>query len=76
MIKEIEKIVKAYQTEDGKVFDTKHEAEKHQDKMNGKIKDCHRCNGSGKHLNEDYKYHVTCQTCDGKGYLRKVEVWR
>ena len=73
---------------DGKEFDNKGECKLHEMKLNGEIKECPNCGGSGKITKkEEYdNYHTgalewayatpTCEVCKGNGYLEKKTIWQ
>jgi DnaJ-class molecular chaperone len=75
-------------SDDGKEFDTKKEALLHDRLIRGEIKMCPECKGTGKveeweewenyhtGMPERSLLHVTCQKCNGKGYLEKKTVWQ
>ena len=78
-----------YIAKDGKVFEDKDECILYEKRLDGLIKDCPDCGGTGK-IQEEYEYdnyhtgapekttiHTTCPKCNGKGYLEKKlkEVW-
>jgi hypothetical protein len=84
---EIEQVVKVvlFQTTDGKKFETKYDAELHQDILDGKKKLCQTCLGTKyesyqkAHFqpgieNGGYPTSITnekrtCPTCSGRGFL-------
>lgn len=76
MIEKIPYTAYRYKTDDGKIFDDENDAIRHEKILQGKIKVCEWCDGKGSHLNEDYKFMITCQSCNGSGYLTKQEVWK
>lgn len=69
-IKEKTKKLKVFQTTDGKEFTKKKVAKRHQNILDGKIKLCKTCYGSG--INPYYSSHVSgseerSPTCNGTG---------
>jgi len=64
-----EVVVHYYHCTDKKVFSVKHEAEIHQGKLDGTIKECSFCNGLGVDA-EGWQ----CRKCKGAGYLKQIWV--
>lgn len=77
-IEEIEEtiVVKKYRCSDGRVFDEYSNAEIYQGMMDGDIKKCNICEGTGKVPNEDFRNYYTCNKCNGSGYLRRQVEWK
>ena len=81
-----------YIAKDGKEFICKDDCERYEKKLNGELKECSRCHGTGKineHLEQyfdggmygDHEYHTywksdKCPECNGKGYLEKKVIWK
>lgn len=75
-MKEVEVVVIKYESDDGDIWETKEEAI-HRDKMrSGERKKCTICNGSGKEPDCENRNYHKCSSCNGKGWLEKVEVWK
>jgi len=78
-----------YVAKDGEEFETEKDCILYEKRLDGLIKDCEACNGTGeiRETYEDVDYHSgapielvryrTCPKCNGKGYLEKKlkEVW-
>lgn len=77
-----------YITSDGREFTNWDDANHHDKELNGNIKKCTRCDGSGQ-LNGHYELHRDlwtckeervwtydkCPECNGKGHLEKKTCW-
>lgn len=78
-IKEVKEFIEVtrYIASDGKKFDDKLTAQKYQNVIDGSLRKCSACNGSGQVPNEDYRQFYKCDSCKGNGYLTKKfkEVW-
>lgn len=75
-MKEIEVTVTKYQTEDGRVFGNKESATIHEGLLNGSIKVCPRCDGSGEvDIYGDGRIFNECSQCKGAGRLYKQTIW-
>jgi hypothetical protein len=69
-------LVEKYKAKDGMIFSTEEECIFHEKKLDGLIKTCHFCLGTKKvDVYGDGYVFATCNTCDGKGYLERKEVW-
>ena len=69
--------VEKYKASDGKLFDTSKECEFYEKKINGEIKTCDNCNGTGiVDSCGDGRMLSPCSRCNGKGYLIKVKKWQ
>lgn len=75
-MKEIKVQITKYQTEDGKIFDNPIQAEHHEKMNNGTRKICEECHGTQQVPAVDYRSYHACGTCDGKGWVEKMEVWK
>lgn len=81
-----ERVVKEwfYQTTDGKVFDNENLAIHHQREIDGEIKKCEACGGTG-NLESYYseypgcrEQHLVvpkCKKCSGKGWVERKVIW-
>lgn len=66
-----------WQADDGSIHATKEGAELHEAFCNGTAKECPNCKGAGStDPYGDGRTLTPCLTCNGKGYLRRVEEWR
>ena len=77
-MKEVKKtvVVVQYQSDDGKIWDKKEDA-LHRDKvLNGKVRMCVGCSGTGREDTEDYRSTRDCSVCSGRGWQELVEVWK
>lgn len=75
-MKEVDVYVKKYEAKDGSLFNNKKDCELYEKKLDGKIKKCDNCNGSGEvDPYGDGRVFKTCGRCGGKGYLELKEQW-
>jgi len=77
MIKEVTVEYQRFQTRDGMLFEKREDAKHHEKVLNGTIKTCPRCEGAKKlDAYGDGRQWMTCNSCSGKGYVEKCEVWQ
>ncbi|MGB5794095.1 hypothetical protein [Poseidonibacter sp.] len=75
-MKKIEVSIVKFEASDGKIFDTEEKAIFYEKKLNGIIRTCKECGGSGKcDMYGDGRVFVTCNICNGKGYVEKSTKW-
>lgn len=73
----VDVIITKYKTIDGKIFDNKDQALHHEGILNGTIKKCPTCKGTGQvDPYGDRLASWKCSTCEGKGFLVKQDVWK
>lgn len=65
-----------FQSNDGEVWDTELEAKHRDNIIAGVVKVCPMCSGTGKTDTVDFRSTERCGTCNGKGWLKKEEVWK
>lgn len=76
-MKKVDKIVTKYEAIDGILFDKESDALLHEGFLNGTVKKCDRCNGTGEvDPYGDGRVFITCSNCDGKGHVTKQEIWK
>lgn len=77
MIEEIKEVVVVtkYKTSDGKTFTERKDAERNEGILNGNVRVCNLCDGTGETPDAEFRYYYNCSTCNGTGYLHKKEVW-
>ncbi len=77
MIEEIQEVIviKKYKTSDGKIYTELKDAERNEGLLNGTVKVCNLCDGSGETPDAEWRYFYRCSKCNGSGYLKKKVVW-